>query len=55
MIGIPVDLHAKIKAISERDNEPIYKIVALAIDTYEWYKTVAPTMPNFKDTTDARS
>lgn len=54
MIGIPVDLHIRIKDIAERDGEPMYKIVALAIDTYEWYKA-APTIPTVKDTTDARS
>jgi hypothetical protein len=54
MLGVHSDLHARIKDIAERDGEPIYKIVSLAIDAYEWCKA-APAIPTTKDTTDARS
>ena len=36
MVGIPADLHAKIKVLAERDDLAMYELVAQAIDAYEW-------------------
>ena len=44
MVGIPADLHARIKALAERDNLAIYELVGYAIDAYEW-RLLMPTTP----------
>ena len=44
MVGIPADLHARIKALAERDNLAIYELVGYAIDAYEW-RLLMPVTP----------
>ena len=45
MVGIPADLHAKIKVLAERDDLAMYELVAQAIDAYEWRLIVAASWP----------
>ena len=45
MVGIPADLHARIKVLAERDDLAIYELVAQAIDAYEWRLIVAASWP----------
>ena len=44
IVGIPADLHARIKVLAERDDLAIYELVGYAIDAYEW-RLLMPVTP----------
>lgn len=44
MVGIPAELHARIKAIAERDALPMYEVVDKAIDRYERWTMITSAL-----------